>query len=137
MWTWLLTTKVGRSVAATALVAITLAASWYFFSTHYYDAGYAAREAEYLRDQNKANVDQGKKNIDNNATSGKIAKESSAEARDALAKIDEAKTKSKESTHEVYKKPPVTAPVALGSCVHPVDDRVQKRISAARAAAGG
>lgn len=132
---WLAGTKAGRTVALVTVAAIAVAVSWYGFSTHYYNAGVTACQHGRATDTNAANVAQGERNIANNKTSSDIAKETDAEAVKVAEDAEKAKTESKETVSDVYKKPPVTAPVAIGSCVHPVDDRVQDRISQARAAA--
>lgn len=132
---WLFGTSMGRGVLLGSSIMIGAGLSWWLFSDHYYDQGVAACEAGRLGDTNAANVAQGEANITNNQTSSQIAKETDAEAAKVVADAEQAKSDSKETTHEVYKKPPVTAPVAIGSCVHPVDERVQDRIGKARAAA--
>ena len=139
MWTkaiaWLFGTAMGRGVLLGGSIAIGVALGWYAFSTHYYDKGVAACQLGRATDTNAANVAQGEKNIADNQTSSDIGKAADAEAAKVAADAEEAKNDSKETIHDVYKKPPVTAPVAVGSCVHPLDERVQDRISKARAAA--
>lgn len=132
---WLIGTKAGRSVALALALLVGVLLSWWAFSSHYYDQGYAACQSGRATDTNAANVAQGEQNIANNKTSSELAKEADAEAIRVVEDAEKAKTESKETVSDVYKKPPVTAPVAIGSCVHPVDDRVQDRISKARAAA--
>lgn len=132
---WLAGTKAGRTVALAVALLLGVLLSWWAFSSHYYGQGYAACQASRLADTNAANVAQGEQNIANNKTSSDIAKETDAEAVKVVEDAEKAKSDSKETITDVYKKPPVTAPVAIGSCVHPVDDRVQDRISKARAAA--
>jgi len=39
---WLIESKLGRTVAITGIVIITLSASWLAFSNHYYNKGWAA-----------------------------------------------------------------------------------------------
>ena len=123
---WLFGTAMGRGVMLGASLMIGAGVSWWLFSDHYYDKGVASCQAGRATDTNAANVAQGEKNIASNQTSSDIGKAADAEA---------AKNNSKETIHDVYKKPPVTAPVAVGSCVHPLDERVQDQISKARAAA--
>ena len=132
---WLVGTKAGRSVALLAALAIGAVVSWYVFSTHYFSAGVASCQSGRLADTNAANVAQGETNISNNETSSSVGKVADEEAADLADDVEEAKRDSQETIHEVYKKPPVTAPVAVGSCVHPLDERVQDRIGDARAAA--
>ena len=132
---WLFGTAMGRGVLLGGSIAIGMAIGWYAFSTHYYNEGVADCQSGRITDTNAANVAQGEKNIDQNKTSSEIAKETDAEAAKVIDDAEKAKQESKETVHDVYKKPPVTAPVAVGSCVHPLDERVQDRISKARAAA--
>lgn len=132
---WLFGTSMGRGVLLGASMSIGAVASWYVFKTHYYDAGFQACQLGRATDTNAANVAQGETNIANNQTSSEIGKTADAEAAKVAADAEAAKNDSKETIHDVYKKPPVTAPVAVGSCVHPLDERVQDRIKAARAAA--
>ena len=135
MITWVFGTAVGRGVLLGGCIAIGVGLGWYAFSTHYYNKGMAACQARRMADANAANVAQGEKNIANNQTASEIGKVADAEAAKVAADAEAAKNDSKETIRDVYKKPPVTAPVAVGSCVHPLDERVQDRIGAARAAA--
>lgn len=139
MWTkaiaWLFGTAMGRGVLLGGSIAIGMALGWYAFSTHYYNEGVASCQAGRATDTNAANVAQGEKNIANNQTSSDIGKATDAEAAKVIEDAEQAKQDSKETVHEVYKKPPVTAPIVVGSCVHPLDERVQDRIGKARAAA--
>ena len=135
--TWLLGTKIGRTTLATLAVCLVVWLSWLGFSAHYYNAGVAACQLGLATDTNAANVAQGEKNIDNNLISGRIGKESASQRNELLDAVETDRNNSKESITDVYKAPPATAPVALGSCVHPVDRRVQDRLEAARAAAVG
>lgn len=132
---WLFGTAMGRGVLLGGSIAIGMALGWYVFSTHYYNEGVASCQAGRVEDTNAANVAQGEQNIADNLTSSEIGKAADADAAKVAADAEEAKNDSKETVHEVYKKPPVTAPVAIGSCVHPLDERVQDRIGKARAAA--
>ncbi|MGH8074274.1 MAG: hypothetical protein ACREO4_09390 [Lysobacter sp.] len=132
---WLFGTAMGRGVLMGGSIAIGMALGWYAFSTHYYNAGVASCQAGRATDTNAANVAQGEKNIADNETASSIGKAADEEAAKVIEDAEQAKEESKESIHDVYKKPPVTAPVVAGSCVHPLDDRVQDRISKARAAA--
>lgn len=132
---WLVGTKAGRSVALAVALLLGALLSWWAFSSHYYDQGVAACQSGRATDTNAANVAQGEQNIANNKTSAELAKEADSEAVKVVEDAEKAKSESKETVSDVYKKPPVTAPIAIGSCVHPLDDRVQDRISKARAAA--
>jgi hypothetical protein len=132
---WLFGTAMGRGVLLGGSIAIGAFASYYGFKTYHFNQGVASCEAGRLGDANAANVAQGERNIEQNKTSSEIAKDTDAEAAKVIADAERAKANSKESIHDVYKKAPVTAPIAVGSCVHPVDARVQERIRKARIAA--
>ena len=132
---WLFGTAMGRGVMLGASLMIGAGVSWWLFSDHYYDKGVTDCQLGRATDTNAANVAQGETNIANNQTASEIGKVADAEAAKVAADAEEAKNDSKETIHDVYKKPPVTAPVAVGSCVHPLDERVQDRIGKARAAA--
>lgn len=129
--TWLFGTKTGRAVFTAAIIA----ACWWGFSTHYYNNGVKDCQSQRSTDTNAANVAQGEKNIASNQTSSAIEKKSDADAARVASEAEGANNQSKETVREVYRNPPATAPVAVGSCVHPLDQRVQDRISSARAAA--
>lgn len=132
---WFVNTKLGRTVGAALLIVIAVVASWYFFSTHYYNAGVKACEAKQLADVNKSNVAQGEQNKANNLASGAVAKDADKKQQQLTDAASKDNQTAKGEVHDIYKKPPATAPVRLGSCVHPVDDSVQRRIDEARAAA--
>ena len=134
---WLLGTATGRGVLIGGSITIGLAAGWWAFSSHYYDKGKAECEAARAVDTNAANVAQGEKNAAANQTSSGISSAADAAAQTAVTEAQKDNQSAKETIDETYRKPPVTAPVVIGSCVHPVDDRVQDRIQAARAAAAG
>jgi len=127
-FTWLLTTKVGRAVAATTLVAITLVTSWYFFSSHYTKAGYDACQAEHAlavaEDNIKVNEAQNKRD----ATTDKISDKADDTAAEVIEKTNTDTNETKTAIRTVYKDRVVTVPTVAGSCVHPVDSKVQSAI---------
>lgn len=139
MWTaaikWLFGTAMGRGVMLGSSLMIGAGLSWWAFSDHYYDKGKTDCELGRAVDTNEANVAQGEANVANNATSSEVGKQADAEAAKLAEAAEKARQETKETVDEIYRKPPVTAPVAVGSCLHPLDDRVQERIDAARAAA--
>lgn len=136
---WAFGTPMGRGFTLATALAIGVFVSWYAFSSHYEAAGYAKCQAEHTDVLNKANVDQANKNAKNDKTSSQIAKDAGTAAADVIWGADNHAQEAKKEIHDVYEKPPVTAPVSLGSCVHPVDERVQERIDKAldRANAAG
>lgn len=141
MWStaiaWLFGTQMGRGVLLGGSLMIGAGISWWAFSDHYYQKGITDCQLAREKDANKANVAQGEKNIANNQVASAIGQDA---AKAGAAAIETANTKvetGKEKIHVIYRDPPVTAPVALGSCVHPVDDRVQDDFEQARTAAIG
>jgi hypothetical protein len=128
---WLFGTKTGRTVLLCGAVAAGAAASWYAFSSHYDAQGYARCQSEHAAALNKANAKQDRENIERAKTGSQIGQEAAGNAQNVIHDADAAATTTKEDIHNVYKKPVATAPVALGSCVHPLDPRVQKRIDRA------
>ena len=137
---WLFGTPMGRGVTLAGSIAIGLALGWWGFSSHYEQQGYARCQAEHLKQQNDANVDQAKKNVENDKTSAAVGQQTADAAGKVIKDTDRDTNKTKENIEHVYEKPPATAPVALGSCVHPVDKRVQDALDDARRqanAAGG
>lgn len=139
MWTkavlWLFGTAMGRGVLLGSSLMIGAGLSWWLFADHYYDKGKTDCELGRAVDTNEANVAQGEQNAANNATSSEVGKTADAEAAKLAEEAERAKHETKETVDEIYRKPPVTAPVAVGSCMHPLDDRVQQQIERARAAA--
>jgi uncharacterized protein HemX len=130
-------TKLGRTISAALLISIGVGIAWWMFSDHYYDKGYDACQAGYKKLQDEANQRQAALNSQSNTTSSQVAKAASGAADKHVAAVDKSVSETKEATHAIYRDPPKTAPVALGSCVHPVDRRVQSRLEAARSAANG
>lgn len=132
---FLLTTKLGRSISAALLIALGVGIAWWAFSDHYYDKGVAACEAGYKALQGESNRRQSDLNNQSNVTSSAVANAADKAGAAVIAATDSTVTGGKENVRIIYRDPPKTAPVAPGSCVHPVDRRVQSRIEAARAAA--
>lgn len=130
---WLFNTAVGRALA----LAVVILLCWWGFSAHYKRVGYDECQAEHAEALNKANVKQAEKNAENDRTSAKVGKDAADAGAAATKKADVNTAKTKETIHDVYSKPPVTAPVAYGSCVHPVDKRVQDGIDEAVRRANG
>ena len=139
MWStaikWLFGTSMGRGVLLGCSLMVGAGVSWWLFSGHYYEKGKTDCQLAQLRDTNLANVAQGERNAANNATSSQIGQESAKAGNAAVDDAVKAAETSKEKVDVVYRDPPATAPVAYGSCVHPVDDRVQQQFEQARAAA--
>lgn len=134
---WFLTTPMGRTVAAALLISLSFGLSWWAFSDHYYDKGVDACNASHAKKQNDANTRQAALNNQSNATSSTVANAADKAGATVTAKVEKAVTEGKENVRIIYRDAPRTAPIALGSCVHPVDKRVQSRLEAARSAANG
>lgn len=134
-WKWLLGTATGRGVLIGGAVSIGMAIGWYVFSSHYETEGYNRCKAEYAEAQAKADREQAEKNAKNDKASSDITKDTTKAGENIVAAADKANADSKKEIEYVYRDPPQTAPVAFGSCVHPVDNRVQQEIGEAIRAA--
>lgn len=128
---WLFNTKVGRMVLLIGTVAITTLLLWYLFADHYRDEGYEKCQAEHIAALNDANVDQAVENEERNDTASEIATEADEAGEGVLETINRDKNDDEREIRYVYRDRPTTAPVHAGSCVHPVDPRVQDRIDEA------
>ena len=124
---WMFGTKLGRAVTLAAVILI----CWWAFSSHYEQEGYNRCQREHAAAVARANIDQARQNTANDKTSAGIGQKAATAADKAVAAVDKQTTKTKENTDRVYSKPPTTAPIALGSCVHPLDDSVQDDIDRA------
>jgi hypothetical protein len=124
---FLLNTRLGQALILLAVLGL----AWWGFSRHYYNAGYEARTAVYAAEQAKANVDLIARERARDATSSEISKHTDKTAAAAVADTQAATAATKEVIHVVYRDRPTTQPVSPGSCVHPVDSRVQDRIDRA------
>ncbi len=124
-------TAMGRGVLLGGSIAIGLGLGWWLFSAHYDSQGYKRCKDEQLQALNQANVDQAAKNAANDKASAEVGQQTADAANKVVRDADAGTTTAKETIEDVYAKPPSTAPLALGSCVHPVDQRVQDDIDAA------
>lgn len=118
---WLFGTKLGRAVLLAATIAITAFVTFKLVDQH----GYNRCKAEWNLSIAGANVktidDQNKRD----SKSSGITQDARASNQENVQAVDKAAEKSEGVINDVYDKPPRTQPVAYGSCVHPVDDRVQ------------
>ena len=124
---WMFGTKLGRAVTLAAVILL----CWWAFSSHYEQAGYGRCQREHAAAVARADAEQARQNAANDKTSAKVGQAAAIKAGEAIVAVDTQTTKTKENTDRVYSKPPTTAPIALGSCVHPVDDSVQDDIDRA------
>ena len=136
---WLFGTARGRGVLLGGSITIGLALGWWLFSSHYDSQGYQRCKSEQIEAINRANVEQAAKNTANDKASAEVGQQTADAANTVVRGADNSTAATKETIEDVYAKPPTTAPLALGSCVHPVDQRVQDDIDAAvrRANAAG
>ena len=136
---WLFGTAMGRGVLLGGSITIGLALGWWLFSSYYDSQGYQRCKSEQIEALNRANVEQAKKNAESDKASAEVGQQTADAANKVVRDADAGTTTAKETIEDVYAKPPSTAPLALGSCVHPVDQRVQDDIDAAvrRANAAG
>lgn len=130
---WLFNTKLGQALVALIIIA----ACWWGFSSHYTKVGYEQCQTEQRDAVAKANVDQAAKNEDRNDTASEIAKEASEAATAVTTEADTSSAKTTEVIRYVYRDRPTSAPVVIGSCAHPLDDRLQKRLDEAVNRANG
>lgn len=128
---WLFGTAMGRGVLMGGSAAIGVALGVYAFSSHFEDKGYERCKGEQAAALNDANEKQAEENAAKDKLGTEIAQQAATEAEAVVKSADTNAITTKEQIKDVYKKPPTTAPVALGSCVHPLDDRVQDRIDRA------
>lgn len=136
---WLFGTAMGRGVLLGGSITIGLALGWWLFSSYYDSQGYQRCKSEQVEALNRANVEQAKKNAESDKASAEVGQQTADAANTVVRDADAGTSTAKETIEDVYAKPPSTAPLALGSCVHPVDQRVQDDIDAAvrRANAAG
>lgn len=121
----------GTAIGRTLLVVGLVAGCWWAFSSHYIEQGKIECRAEYAEAQNKANADQIDENNRKEQAGNEIAKDADQAAEELVKETDHDVVSTKEEIRDVYKAPPATAPIALDSCVHPLDERVQERIDGA------
>ena len=126
-----------RGAVMVALAGIAAGLLWGAFASHYREQGRLECEAAQRAAVDKANREQQKANEEQQEQSDELADAATEAAEDAVAEIDNESVTTKKEITDVYRDPPATAPVVLGSCVHPVDDRVQDRIERAVEAANG
>jgi hypothetical protein len=129
--TWFITSKYGLAILASLLLAGGMMLGTHLFAKKHYNLGVAACNAQHLADEAVANQRQAIENERKNKLASQIANAADKQGEDVIRDTATDLNKTKETTADVYAKPPTTRPVAVGSCVHPVDKRVQARIDAA------
>lgn len=121
---WLFGTKLGRSVLLASVIATTVLVTYQVVEQKGYDRCKAEWNAA-IADANVKTIDE---QNERDEKSSDITQGARASNEENIQAIDEKADKSKETVNDVYDQPPRTQPVAYGSCVHPVDDRVQQEI---------
>jgi hypothetical protein len=128
-----LNTRLGQSLLLAAGISVAVGLTYWLVSSRAYDRGYAACQAQHAAAVDKANREQAKAEDAQRQGATEIAKTADASAQAATRAADEATHVTREVIDDVYREPPKTNPVVFGACVqlHPVDDRVQRRIDEA------
>lgn len=121
---WLFGTKLGRAVLLLSTIAITVVITYNIVEQR----GYDRCKAEWDRSIADANVKVIDEQNERDAKSSDISQDARASNQTNVQAIDKQAEKSEEVVNDVYDQPPRTKPLAYGSCVHPVDDRVQQEI---------
>lgn len=124
---WLLNTKLGRTLLLLVIVGL----CWWGFSSHYAEVGYEKCQQEHRDAQAKADREQAAENEARNETASEVANDATEATVDVINAADNASAETKKEIKYVYLDRPRTAPVALGSCAHPLDDSVQQRLEEA------
>lgn len=119
--TWLFGTKLGRTVLMFGTIAITVIITYNVVEQR----GYDRCKREWDRSIADANVKVIDEQNKRDATSSGITQGTRASNEENVQAVDTAAEKSEGVINDVYDKPPRTQPIAYGSCVHPVDQRVQ------------
>jgi hypothetical protein len=121
---WFVNTRLGQSVVLAAAIVAAVAITYNVVE----QKGYNRCKAEW--DLAIANAGNEAANAENerDAESSGITQDARASNEDNIAAVDKTAEKSTEVVNDVYDAPPRTQPVAYGSCVHPVDPRVQDEI---------
>lgn len=115
MAAWLLNTALGRALCVSAIVLL----CWWGFSSYYEAKGReqckAAATAGYVKQEDKGRD---------------IAQAADKAIDDVEKRADEQRTVVVTEIKTVYRDRPAGPPVAPGSCVYPVDERVQAALQA-------
>ena len=129
--TWFLTTPLGRTLLLSLVIAITIGACWWGLSSHYKEIGRQECQAAHDKKLADSNVSQAAANTKSDNTSAAVGQQAVASTNKALQGADTKAATTKQEIRDAYRQPPKTAPIALGSCVHPLDERVQAGIDGA------
>lgn len=127
MIAFFLDTRIGQAIllAVGMLIAGGLAYRWADGN------GYDRCQAEHALAVADANVETYNAQVKRDAGSLDAGKAADKAGAEAVAEVDQQTQQTEEKVHVIYRDRPATAPVASGSCVHPVDPRVQDGIESA------
>ncbi len=128
---WFLTSKMGRTILISLGLVVILGGLYWFLDHRAYTRGMADCQAAYNAAQVEADRDQAKREDAQRHEATQIAKDSDTKAQEATRATDTATAETKEVIRYVYRDPPKTQPVVAGTCVHPLDARVQREINKA------
>lgn len=121
-------TKVGRSLGLAILLALAIGITWWRVDARAFARGQADIQAKWDAAVSTAR----QRATDSTAADAHAASGIAATARtasaNATAAVDKTVAQTKEVIRYVYRDPPAGAPVRPGSCVYPLDQRVQDRI---------
>ena len=133
---WFVTSKTGLTI----LLALALAAgggiTWFMFAKHYRAQGVAQCEGKHLGEAAIEAQRQARENVKRNADASRIANTADAAGAASALATDVASNTTREVIRDVYHEVPRTKSIT-GSCVHPVDKRVQAEFDKAVGAANG
>lgn len=122
------TTKLGQALGLAILLTIAIFATWRVVDHKAFVRGEASVQAKW----DKAVAEARQKATDHAAAQARASSGIAATARTdsqaAAAAIEKTTVETKEVIRYVYRDPPKGAPVRPGSCVYPLDGRVQDRI---------
>jgi predicted lipid-binding transport protein (Tim44 family) len=125
---WLLNTKLGRTIGAAALIAITAFAVWHYVDSRAFQRGQDDVQAKWDASVASARQRAAQHTAAQTDEGAKVAATATQAASEAHASVVKTDTETKEVIRYVYRDRPTTAPVQPGSLVHPLDPRVQDRI---------
>ncbi len=98
---------------------------WGHVAAHYRQEGIAECQRDHRDAVDAANAAQLVENERQRAAGDRVARDAAGDAATVTARIDATADNNRREVQDVYRNPPSTRPIAVGSCVHPVDDRVQ------------
>lgn len=128
---WFITSKIGIALLLAAAMLTAAGVTHHVISKNAYNRGVSDTVAKYLAERAIANQRQAIENERKNKLASAIANKADADGQKATTDTDIKTNQTKEVIRYVYHDAPRTQPVAAGSPVHPLDQRVQARIDQA------